>query len=184
MEEINEIKKLAVNGAFYFKRKVIEDDRGFFTEISGKNILEDAQLKFCQTNQSFSHVGVLRGMHFQIGMGKFVTCSYGVLLDVVYDLRKNSSTFGKGFSVELDWSKGDCVYVPAGCAHGFLTLSRFGIITYNCTSFYDKNLEGGVNWQSEEIRGFFPPDIYPKVSPRDELLPTVSEFLEKEESNG
>lgn len=174
-----------IDGAFYVKRTIHEDNRGFFSEVLSKDLIDSRGLEFVQQNQSFSYGGVLRGMHFQTSnpQGKLVTALYGVFLDVIYDLREDSPSFGKGAAIELDWQEGGMIYVPPGCAHGVLALSRYGILNYNCTTFYDGASDGGVNWESPELRSFFPSNISPTVSPKDAKLPYVTTYL-KERNDG
>lgn len=167
-----------VKDAFILNRKVFHDDRGFFAEVTKNSI--DKMPQFAQQNTSFSYGGVLRGMHTQKNnpQGKLVTCLYGTILDVIFDIRKDSPTFGKGFSMVLEFDKMESVFVPPGVLHGFFALSRFAVVHYSCTTEFDRSSDGGVNWESPEIRGYFPGDILPTVSQKDRALPTLSEYLE------
>lgn len=174
LEPISEIQD-----AFMYLRKVHVDDRGSFNEVLRDNIR--GLPKFVQQNTSLSYGGVLRGMHAQKKnpQGKLVSCVYGTILDVVFDIRPNSPTFGKGIEKVLSNSMGNSIYAPPGCLHGFIALSRFAVVHYSCTTYYEAEHDGGVNWQSPEIRGFFPEDITPMVSRKDLSLPTLSEYLSK-----
>lgn len=171
IEDIDQVK-----GAFRMKRKVFNDERGFFVE----DLKESLDIpKFVQRNTSFSFGGVLRGMHIQEGtpQGKLITCYYGNVLDVIFDIRKDSPTYGQGIAEILDFSHCNSIYAPPGCLHGFLALSRFALVQYNCTAYYDPELDRGVKWNSPEIRDFFPEDIEPIISPKDQTLPSLSEYL-------
>lgn len=173
VHQISEVKD-----AFTLERKVFEDDRGYFAELFRE---ESDQTKFIQHNTSFSFGGVLRGMHMQTNrpQGKLVTCLYGTVLDVIFDVRRNSPTFLKGCAKVLDFKALNAIYAPEGCLHGFLVLSQFAVVHYSCTEHYDPESDGGVSWESPEIRQLFPEDISPTVSLKDQALPPLGEFLEK-----
>lgn len=166
-----------IEGAFYIHRSLHEDDRGNFAELFRAS---DYEKTFVQQNQSLNFLGTLRGMHFQREkpQGKLVTCVYGTILDIMFDLRPDSKTFMRGTVVELNNRELPGVYVPEGVAHGFLTTSRFAVVHYNCTNYYEKELEAGVNWRSRQILELLPEEIgFPTVSRKDALLPTVDEYL-------
>lgn len=168
-----------INGAFVVLRKIHEDSRGNFSEVGRDDIIPGVE--FVQSNCSFSHGGVLRGMHIQgeNPQGKLVTCVFGEILDVGIDLRPESPTFLKSFSLSLSWKRGESVYLPPGIAHGFLALSEYAVVNYNCTTYHDPNSDGGVNWRSEEIVDRFGRRIEPIISAKDDALPTIAEYLER-----
>lgn len=165
-----------VSGAKIYFKKIHEDDRGNFAELFREESLEK---KFVQQNTSTSYGGVLRGMHIQNKnpQGKLISSLYGTILDVVFDVRPDSKTFGKGFSRILDSKSLTSLYVPEGCLHGFIALSRFAVVHYSCTTYYEPEHDGGVRWNSPELRHFFPEDISPMVSQKDQQLPLLSEYL-------
>lgn len=169
-----------VEGAFVYKRKPYEDDRGIFSELYSERDVPQLP-KFVGLNQSFSFGGVLRGMHSQKNdpQGKLVTCLYGEILDVIVDGRQDSPTFGKGYSQILNFRSLEGLYVPPGCFHGFLTLSKFAVVLYSTTTYHDSQSDGGVNWSSPEIRQLFPSDISPILSAKDMSLPTWQEYFEE-----
>lgn len=169
-----------IDGAFVVIRKVRQDHRGNFSELYREGLLEETiGAKFVQANQSFSDFGVLRGLHFQRAnpQGKLVTSLFGEVLDVMLDLRPGSPTFLRSYMIRLNWTNGEAIYVPPGCAHGFLVLSRYSIVHYNCTSFYDPKEDAGVRWNSPEIVDCFGRDANPILSAKDSRLPTVSQYL-------
>lgn len=185
MLEVNALSKsshqhplVQIEGALSIVRKLYEDDRGNFCELHREG---GTLPPFVQHNQSFNFFGSLRGMHFQKNnpQGKLVSCLYGTVMDVLFDLRPESSTFMKGCAIDLSSKNLNSVYVPPGVAHGFLTLSRFAVVHYSCTALFDKESDAGVNWTSPEIRELFPEEFVPTVSPKDRLLPTVSEYLDQ-----
>ena len=86
-------------------------------------------------------------MHFQkdeYAQAKLIRVVTGKVLDVAVDLRKNSTTFGKWFSIELSGENKRQLYVPRGFAHGFVVLSEFAIFNYKCDNFYNKASESGI----------------------------------------
>ena len=129
---------------------LFNDKRGYFFESFNSkqfNELTGFNVNFVQDNESFSTKGVLRGLHFQKGeyaQAKLVRVINGKVLDVAVDLRKNSTTFGKWFSVELSGENKRQLFVPRGFAHGFVVLSEFAIFNYKCDNFYNKASESGI----------------------------------------
>lgn len=130
--------------------KVFRDERGLFYETYNQRVFEKTtglKIDFVQDNQSVSSKGVLRGLHFQKGemaQAKLVRVVKGKVLDIVVDIRKDSDTFGKSFSIVLDNVEHLQLFVPRGFAHGFITLSEQSIFSYKCDNFYDKASEGGI----------------------------------------
>lgn len=185
----------AIEGAVIMLRPVYKDDRGNFSELYREGVLEDYigfqgnftatgereidGTHFVQQNISVSTIGVLRGMHLQLGspQGKLVTCVMGEIMDVMIDLRSDSPTFLKSTSLRLGWERGESIYVPPGCAHGFLVLSQYAAVHYNCTSFYEPENDAGVRWDSPELVDHFDGKLTPILSSKDRNLPTVQQFL-------
>lgn len=132
------------------KPKVFRDERGLFYETYNQRVFEKTtglKIDFVQDNQSVSSKGVLRGLHFQKGemaQAKLVRVVKGKVLDIVVDIRKDSDTFGKSFSIVLDNVEHLQLFVPRGFAHGFITLSEQSVFSYKCDNFYDKASEGGI----------------------------------------
>ncbi|MDA1009546.1 MAG: dTDP-4-dehydrorhamnose 3,5-epimerase, partial [Bacteroidetes bacterium] len=111
-------------------------------------------LDFVQDNQSLSQKGVLRGLHFQnppFAQGKLVRVIKGSVIDVSVDIRKDSKTYGKHFSIELSEENKKVVWIPPGFAHGFYTLENDTIFTYKCTGVYNKDSEGALLWNDSEL---------------------------------
>jgi len=131
--------------------KVFEDERGYFFESYNKKALAEngIDVDFVQDNQSLSQKGVLRGLHFQEpphAQGKLVTVIKGAVLDVAVDIRKGSPTYGKHMAIELNEKNKTMFWVPAGFAHGFVTLENNTIFSYKCTNFYNKAAENCILW--------------------------------------
>jgi dTDP-4-dehydrorhamnose 3,5-epimerase len=149
-------EKIFIEGVLIIKPTVFEDSRGYFFESYNEQVLRDAGLAeaFVQDNQSLSQKGVLRGLHFQAppyAQGKLVRVIKGAVLDVAVDIRKNSPTYGKSFSIELNEKNKTMLWVPKGFAHGFLTLQNDTVFYYKCTGYYNKSSEGCLGWDDADI---------------------------------
>lgn len=137
---------------------VINDSRGYFFEsFNRQKFLEATNMDadFVQDNQSSSTKGVLRGLHFQRGefaQAKLVRVLQGVVLDVVVDIRKNSATFGKHFSLELSEHSHTQLYIPRGFAHGFVVLSEHAVFFYKCDNYYNKSAEAGIMYNDPALK--------------------------------
>jgi dTDP-4-dehydrorhamnose 3,5-epimerase len=132
---------------------------------------------FVQDNQSFSTKGVLRGLHYQTGehaQAKLVRVLQGEVLDVVVDIRPNSTTYGEYVSVLLTGENNTQFFVPRGFAHGFLVLSDTATFFYKCDNFYNKESEGGLlyNDKSVNVDWQFPLENL-IISEKDLILPTL-----------
>ena len=147
---------LVLKGAFTIDVQPIADSRGFFTrtfcekEFAEHNLVQH----FVQANHSGTHgKGVIRGMHFQHSPyceTKLVKCVQGAIFDVIVDVRKGSPTFLKWFGAGLTAQNKRMMYVPAGFAHGFQSISDYSEITYMVSNFYNKESEGGVRYDDPE----------------------------------
>ena len=125
----------------YYRAQVFKDSRGYFFESFNQNKFNELigkDIDFVQDNESFSSKGVLRGLHFQTGeyaQAKLVRVVKGTVLDVVVDMRKESPTFSKHFSIELSEDNKRQLFVPRGFAHGFIVLSETAIFPINVIIF-------------------------------------------------
>ena len=153
-----EFEKLKIDGLVLCKPKIIEDERGFFSETFRKDLLEDfisRKLDFCQHNTSKSSFGVLRGLHFQTAPNaqtKLVSVSSGEILDVVLDLRKDSPSYGKYYSIILNDINNFQLLVPQGFAHGFVSLNKIAIVNYQVDNFYSSENEYGINPFDKDLK--------------------------------
>lgn len=127
--------------------KKYSDNRGFFLESFNRTIREEVGVDFVQDNCSYSKKNVIRGMHYQWNdpMGKLVFCPYGKIMDVIVDIRKDSANLGKVYYYWLDSDVANALWVPPGFAHGFQVMSDSAIVTYKCSSYYNKDGESGIN---------------------------------------
>ena len=143
-------------GLLVIEPKVFEDSRGYFLEsYSSKTFKEyGIDVNFVQDNQSLSCKGTLRGLHFQNApyeQAKLVRVITGSIIDVAVDIRKDSKTYGKYYSIELNGENKKMLYIPDGFAHGFLTLQDNTIVQYKCSNVYNKESEGGIMWNDPDI---------------------------------
>ena len=137
--------------------KKFGDDRGFFSEVYNKKRLTEAgiDMDFIQDNQSLSvDVGVLRGLHFQLppfAQDKLVRVVRGRILDVAVDIRRSSPTFGKHVAVEISAEAFNQILVPAGFAHGFVTLEPNTEVIYKVTNYYAPECDRGILWSDPAL---------------------------------
>ncbi len=157
--------------------KVHRDDRGFFLEMYQKLRYEDlgVELDFLQDNHSFSLKNVLRGMHFQPGQAKLVTCAKGEILDVAVDIRPHSKTFGQYEMVHLTENNHHQFFIPDGFAHGFCVLSDDANVIYKVSSVYNPETEGGFRFDDPDVKIEWPV-TEPIISERDRKAPLLKEL--------
>lgn len=144
-----------------------EDERGWFMEAFNEEKFHDTLQahglaippSFVQDNHSYSKKNVLRGMHYQLpphAQGKLVRVTQGAAYDVVVDIRSGSPTFGQWVAVELNSTNNYSLWVPAGFAHGFLSLAEDTHFLYKTTDYYDKECERSFRWNDPELAIYWP----------------------------
>ena len=173
-----------LKGAYLIEIEEKTDDRGFFARAFCQKEFSSYGLKnrFVQINNSLSfREKTLRGMHYQLSPNsetKIIRCIRGSFYDVILDLRPNSETFGKFFSLEMTADNRKMLYIPEGFAHGFLTLEDNTEALYLVSEFYTPGLERGVRWDDPKfnIKWPFAPEIisekdrnHPDFNPRYHL---------------
>lgn len=163
---------------------VFGDARGFFYESFNQVKFESAvgySVDFVQDNHSRSARGVLRGLHYQLPphpQGKLVRCTLGEVFDVAVDIRKSSPTFGQWVGVHLSAENKRQFWIPAGFAHGFLTLSEHAEFLYKTTDYWSKECEQAIAWNDSEVGIEWPDfDGEPLLSDKDQLAPKLSEQI-------
>jgi len=176
-----QIEKTNIEGLLIIKPDVFEDPRGYFFESWNEPKFREAgiDVKFLQDNESKSGKNVLRGLHFQVPpfeQGKLVRVVKGAVLDVAVDLRKASPTFGKWASIVLSEKNKGMYWIPAGFAHGFLTLEEETIFSYKCTQVYNKECEQGIFWDDPDLKIEWGTND-PQVSEKDKLAGRFREFV-------
>jgi dTDP-4-dehydrorhamnose 3,5-epimerase len=166
-----------LNGPLLLAPVVHGDERGFFLEAYRRNVFSALGLdrEFVQDNYSRSRQGIVRGMHFQPGMGKLVRCVRGAVFDVLVDIRRGSPSFGAWEGFTLDDIHHHQLYCPEGFAHGFCVLSEVADVTYGCTTYYDPETEGGFRYDDPGVAIDWPADIELIASARDQAAPTLAE---------
>ena len=147
-----QIEKTFIEGLEIINPAVFEDDRGWFYESYSSKIFD---IEFVQDNHSKSlKAGTLRGLHFQnepMAQTKLVRCTRGSVLDVAVDLRKQSPTYKKWFSIELSEENKKQLFIPKGFAHGFLTLVDDTEIQYKVDNFYSKEHDRSIRYDDADI---------------------------------
>lgn len=143
------IETTPIDGLLVLEPAVFQDERGYFFESYQFERYKEAGIKtdFIQDNESKSVRGVIRGLHYQLNpfsQAKLVRVIEGSVFDVAVDLRKNSSTFGKWFGLELNAENKKQFYIPRGFAHGFSVLSDTAIFSYKCDNYYNPGAEQGI----------------------------------------
>jgi dTDP-4-dehydrorhamnose 3,5-epimerase len=169
---------LALGGAFLVKPARLEDDRGFFARTWCAREFADHGLDpwLAQTSISFSKArGTLRGLHYQApphAETKLVRCTRGAVFDVIVDLRPTSSTYLRHDAVTLTEQSRDAIYVPKGCAHGFLTLEDETEVLYQMSTPHAPGAARGVRWDDPAFRIAWPlaPDV---IAERDRTWPLL-----------
>jgi dTDP-4-dehydrorhamnose 3,5-epimerase len=173
-------RETSLPGVFLIDQELARDERGSFgrffcaREYAERGL--DTRVAQCSvSNNALS--GTLRGLHYQAEPhpeSKTVRCLKGAAYDVVVDLRTDSPTKHRWFGVELSADAGTAIYIPAGCAHGFLTLRDNTSLEYVISDFYIPEAARGVRYDDPALAISWPavPAI---VSARDRSLPTVSE---------
>jgi dTDP-4-dehydrorhamnose 3,5-epimerase len=164
-----------LDGPVVIEGLVHGDSRGFFTETYRRDALVELGIDetFVQDNHSRSSLGVLRGLHYQVGQAKLVRCVRGSILDVFVDLRRGSPTFGQWESVELTDQNARQVYVPNGFAHGFCVTSEVADVVYKVSTYYDPTAEAGIAYDDPAL-GIAWPELELSVSERDANAPVLA----------
>ena len=166
--------KTKIKDLLIIKTNIYKDNRGFFKEIEEFKILKK---KFIFDCLSFSKKNTLRGLHLQRKkqQAKIITVAQGKILDVVVDLRKNSKTYGKHFSIEISYNSDFSLFIPSGFAHGFLCLSKTCLVYYKCTNYRDKKSEITLKWNDKALNINWPIKK-PILSKKDKLGISLSDY--------
>ena len=154
------------------------DNRGWFARTYCKNEFEQIghQQEWVQINHSFSaQKGTVRGMHFQhppYAEVKMLRCITGAVYDIIVDLRKESPTFLKWYGTELSAANKKMLYIPAGFAHGFQTLTDDTELIYHHTEFYTPAAEAGIGYNDPALNITWPLPVT-ELSVRDTNHPLI-----------
>lgn len=174
-------KESKLRGCYILEPTINEDRRGYFFESFNQNTFNELigqNVNFVQDNESFSKKGTLRGLHYQKGdfaQAKLVRAVTGCVLDIIIDIRKDSSTFGQNLSIELSDFNKKQLFIPKGFAHGFIVLSDTAIISYKCDNFYNPEFEGGIIYNDKDLNiDWKLNEDELIISEKDLLLPTFN----------
>ncbi len=173
------IIETGIEGLLVIELRIFEDDRGLFFESYNQKQFEEAgiQTNFVQDNHSQSKAGVLRGLHYQLpphGLVKLVRCTRGRILDVAVDVRKESPTYLKWFSLELSADNKKQLYIPEGFLHGFYTIEDADV-QYKVSDFYYPELDGSIRFDDEQISVDWGYDDKPVLSDKDTAAPNLKD---------
>lgn len=169
-----------LKGVFIISNFNATDDRGLFVKTFNKNAFEkeDLNITIRESYFSISNTNVIRGMHFQLPPDdheKLVYVPKGKIIDVVVDLRKNSSTYQQHISIELSSANKKSIFIPKGLAHGFKSLEDDTITVYNVATEYNPDSDAGIRFDSF---GFDWQIENPILSKRDREFQALQEFCE------
>jgi dTDP-4-dehydrorhamnose 3,5-epimerase len=169
--------ELDIPGVFHIEPDVFPDDRGFFTETFHIEKYTEAGIPgpFVQDNFAHSRKHVLRGLHFQEqqAQGKLVFVIRGEIYDVAVDMRRGSPAFGKWIGLTLSEKNHHQLFVPKGCAHGYVVLSDSADVMYKCTDLYAPQYDRGLIWNDPDLAVAWPV-ADPVLSAKDAKNPRFS----------
>lgn len=173
------IEPIELQGVYRLRLRNFQDKRGSFIKCFQADMFQKFGLRsdFRESFYTTSHMGTIRGMHFQeppCEHAKLVTIVSGEVIDVVLDLRIESPTFKKAISLQLNSEEPTAVYISPGLAHGFATISEASTIMYMMTAEYSPECDNGVRWDSF---GFKWPFVKPIISERDTKLPCLDNYV-------
>jgi dTDP-4-dehydrorhamnose 3,5-epimerase len=166
-------------GLILLQPRIFKDARGIFVKSFHEDLFHDLGIDFTLREEFYSTSArnVLRGMHFQIppaAHAKIVCCLQGRVLDVLLDMRRNSPRFGQTFSCELDATRREIFFIPAGFAHGFLSLEDDSLMVYKTDHVHALEQDKGIAWDSFGFK--WPLDKPPIMSDRDRQFPRWPDF--------
>lgn len=178
------IVETKIPGLLIIEPKVFGDERGFFIETYNEPRYKETGIDgdFIQDNLSQSKKGVLRGLHYQappFAQGKLVTVLKGAVLDVAVDIRFGSPTFGQYVAVELSAENKKQFWIPAGFAHGFVTLEDDTLFAYKCTNVYSPEHDRGVKWDDPAIGIEWPAVGELVISDKDKAQPLLQDIAKE-----
>ena len=171
------IEKTNIKDLLIIKQKNNQDNRGQLRETFNDKILKKKFIfEYCTTSKK----NVLRGFHFQtkFKQSKYVNVLKGKILDVVIDLRKNSKTFGRTFSIILSSINAKGLYIPAGFAHAYYSYEKENIIYYKLDNYYAPKYESGIIYNDNDLDIKWPMKKI-LISKKDKKLLSFKKFCNK-----
>ena len=174
-----EIRETSIPGCREIVPPVFRDERGSFEKFFHRETFARLGLAtdFAEEYHTWSHRGVVRGLHFQLpphDLTKLVTCLAGEVLDVILDLRVGSPTYGRHAALPLSGERGTVIVIPPGLAHGFCVTTGPALMLYKVTTAYAPDHDTGIRWDSA---GIIWPDLQPILSDRDRGFVPLEEFV-------
>lgn len=163
--------------AHLFVPDLHEDDRGFFKETYHIERYRKLGLTdvFVQDSVSYSTRNVVRGLHFDFAMSKFVQVLRGKIWDVIVDIRKDSPTVMRYQGFVLSEHNHRQLYIPPGFAHGFIALTDDVVFNYKHGALYDPAREGAIRWNDPTLALPWPLVGEPRVSVKDRQAPLLAD---------
>jgi dTDP-4-dehydrorhamnose 3,5-epimerase len=176
-------RRLAIADVVEITPPKFGDHRGFFSEVFKRSAFEaeGVHVDWVQDNQSFSaEKGTVRGLHFQappFAQAKLVRVLRGAIFDVAVDIRKGSPSYGQWVGCEISAEKWNQLFVPAGFAHGFMTLTEDTDVLYKVDAPYSRESEGAIRWNDPAL-GIEWPDLGANavLSDKDCVAPPFAEL--------
>ena len=171
-----QIIRLHIPEVCLIEPKVFGDERGFFLESFNQRQFNAAigrKVTFVQDNHSRSAKNVLRGLHYQLQQpqGTLVRVVQGEVFDVAVDIRQSSPTFGQWAGEILSAENKKQLWIPAGFAHAFLTLSDYAEFLYKTTEYYAPEHERSIRWDDPQLAIQWPSNEPPRLSDKDLAAP-------------
>jgi dTDP-4-dehydrorhamnose 3,5-epimerase len=184
-DQLSTAAGVPLQGPLLLTPRVFGDARGFFYESWNQQAFAAAladhgqqAAAFVQDNHSRSRQGVLRGLHWQLPphpQGKLVRCVVGEIFDVAVDLRRSSATFGQWAGARLSADNHQQLWIPAGFAHGFVTLSDQAEVLYKTTDVWNRESERALRWDDPAVAIAWPL-AQPILSDKDGVAPLLAEL--------
>jgi len=177
-----QFRSLAISGVWLVELEKLADERGFFSRIFSSDAFHERGLcaSYPQWSVSFNiRRGTLRGLHFQAPPHaeiKLVSCTRGAIFDVAADVRPGSPSRGRWVGVELTADSGSALYIPAGFAHGFQTLTDDAEVLYHISEPYRAEAARGVRWDDPDLAIAWPQTQQRVMSSRDRALPRLRDL--------
>lgn len=168
-----------ISGCYEVQPIIFNDSRGKFVKTYHQEIFAQNNLntRWVEEYFSISHKDVIRGMHFQLppfSHEKLVYCTYGAVMDIVIDLRELSPSYKQHIKINLSSDKGNMLYIPKGCAHGFKSLQDNTIMMYKVATVYNQDCDCGIAWDSCGIDWEL--EAEPVISSRDSSFVELENF--------
>ncbi len=180
---MTEFRRLAIPEIVEVTPPKFGDHRGFFSEVFKRSAFlgEGLDVEWVQDNQSFSaDAGTVRGLHFQappFAQAKLIRVLRGAIFDVAVDLRRGSPSYGRWVAEELSTDKWNQLLIPAGFAHGFMTLTTDVEVLYKVSAPYSRESEGAIRWDDPDLGIAWPRPGEAILSDKDAVAPSFRDFV-------